>query len=783
MTARREDAGPLTGTAAYLDDLHPPGALEVAFVRSPYAAARLLDIDATDAVDVPGLHGIYTHEDLPAGLQRPLPLVVESPGLRASRNRAALVAERVFHEAEPLAAVLAADRYRAEDAAEAVRAVLEPCPPVVDIDASAAGTHLVHEGTSSNLAGVIEASRGDVEAALEQAAHSLTIEHRVDRSAASPLEGRGVLAVPERDGLLVYSSTQVPHGLQAALAAVLGVPRRQVRVVAPRIGGAFGQKGVFPTPEEALVSWLALLWERPVRWVEDRRENLTAATQARGQHHAIRVGFGDDGRIVAYDVNVRDDIGAYVPYGLVPSKNTAVHLLGPYAIDNIRLRVESYYTNLPPVAPYRGAGRPEGTYAIERTLDAVADALGRDRTAVRHANLIAAERMPYRTGVVVEGAEVVYDSGDYGAALTQVTERLAAGSGGAGRMHGRAAVLYVESTSFGPYEHVILSVESDGDIVVRLATSDQGQGHATMASDVVGRELGIGPDRVHVWLGDTTAPGHGVGTFASRSTVMVANALADGCGRLRELCRAVAAAVWTVDPGEVAYADGFVHHPERGALSLRELSLLKRPGRGHYGADRRLLDELRERSLQPPDGPPGLEVTGTFSLDRPTFAYGAHGAEISVDPDTGVLTVDRYIVVHDCGPVLSRARVDGQVHGGVAQGIGGALYERMAYDDNGVLANASFMDFLMPYATEVPAIEIAHLETPSPLNPLGLKGAGEGGVLPVAALLAAAVEDATGARVARMPLRPDDVLDCVRRGASGREPQRGTSRVPGTSLG
>jgi carbon-monoxide dehydrogenase large subunit len=761
VTLRREDRGPLTGTARYIDDVDPPEVLEVAFVRSPFASARLLEIDASEAVDVPGLHGIYTYVDLPSGLREPLPLAVESPNLRAPRNRTALVAERVRHEAEPLAAVLATDRYRAEDAANDVQADLQPCPLVVDIEDSVRGRHLVHEEMSSNLGGVIEAAHGDVDTALEQAPHVLEFEHRIERSTASPMEGRGVVAIPEHDGLLVYSSTQAPHGLQAALAAVLRLPRRQVRVVAPRVGGGFGQKGVFPGPEEAIVSWLALLWGRPVKWVEDRRENLTAATQARGQHHRIRVGFHDDGRIDAYDITVRDDIGAYVPYGLVPSKNTAVHLLGPYAIDNVRMRVESYFTNLPPVAPYRGAGRPEGTYAIERTLDAVADALARDRTAVRNANVIRRDRMPYSTGLVVEGSEVVYDSGDYARALTQVTELLAPRPESGDRLQGRAAVLYVESTSFGPYETAILSVEPDGDIVVRLATSDQGQGHATMAAEVIAQELGVDSHRMDVRLGDTLAPRHGVGTFASRSTIMVTNALADACRKLRDVCLAIAADMWGVDRGDITYSEGAVHHPQRGTLSLRELSLLKRPGRGHYGADRRLLEELRARGLQPPEGTPGLEVEGTFHQDAVTFAYGAHAAEISIDPDTGALSVDRYVVVHDCGRVLSRERVDGQVHGGVAQGIGGALYERMEYTDSGILANASFMDFLMPYATEIPPMEIHHLETASPLNPMGLKGAGEGGVLPVSALIAAAIEDATGAQVRRMPLRPSDVQDLV----------------------
>jgi CO/xanthine dehydrogenase Mo-binding subunit len=759
---RREDTRLLRGEGRYLDDLGHD-ALEVAFVRSPHAHARVLDVDVTGALDVEGLVAIYTHEDLPGRLADPLPLLIPHPALTAPRTAHALATDVVRHVGEPVAMVVAADRYLAEDAADRVRVTYEVLTPVVGLDrAEEVAAHLVQEV-------------GDVDAALAAAPRTLELRLDIERSASTPLEGRGVYARWDADDqrLRVYSSTQTPTSVRFAVAAILGLPDSQVECVAPDVGGGFGVKIMHPWPEEVLVPWAARLLGREVKYTEDRREHFVAATHERAQEQHVRVGFDDDGRILALDVRFLHDNGAYTPYGIIVPIITSTQLPGPYVLPAYRVEFSSLYTNTVPVTPYRGAGRPQAAFCMERTVDRIAAELGLDRAEVRRRNLVQPEQMPYDLGLTFQdGRPAIYDSGDFPATLRMITDLigwdnfplLKAEAAAEGRRIGIGLACYVEGTGVGPYEGGHVQVEPNGRINVSTGLSSQGQGHQTVFAQIVATELGVPMEDVHVVTGDTRRFGYAVGTFASRAAVMSGNAIALAARELRAKALRIAADALEASPDDLEIVEGIVRvkgSPD-AAIPLRTVAVLSNPLRYSFSEESRAATQftlpVRGGPPVPRGEAPGLEGRDYYSPERSTFANGMHAAIVEVDPETADVTILRYAVVHDCGNLINPMIVEGQIHGGVAQGVAGALYERMAYDEHGQLQNASFMDFLMPYATEVPHIEIAHLETPSPLNPLGIKGAGEAGVIPGSAVLAAAIEDATGVVIARMPVSPSELF-------------------------
>jgi aerobic carbon-monoxide dehydrogenase large subunit len=556
-------------------------------------------------------------------------------------------------------------------------------------------------------------------------------------------------------------------------------------VVAPDVGGGFGVKIVHPWPEEVLVPWAAIRLGREVKWTEDRREHFVAAAHERGQRHRVRVGFDDEGRLLGLDVEFLHDNGAYTPYGIIVPIITATQLLGPYKPGAYRVEFRSLYTNTVIVTPYRGAGRPQGAFAMERTMDAIAGYLGRDRAEVRETNFIQPEEMPYDHRLVFQdGRPLIYDSGDFPATLDKVKklvgwEEFAAfreEARAAGRRVGIGLACYVEGTGVGPYEGAHVRVETDGTVVVATGLTTQGQGHETVFAQVAAAELGVPVERVTVVTGDTRRFKYAVGTFASRAAVMSGNAVALAARQVRAKALRIAAEALEADPGDLELAEGTVRvkgAPQR-EIDLRTVAVLANPLRYAF-------DEQAKQATQfvvgrgadaPPvadDDEPGLEATDYYSPVRSTFANGMHAAVVETDPETADVRILRYCVVHDCGRLINPRIVEGQIHGGVAQGVGGALYERLVYDENGQLLNASFMDFLMPYASEVPRIETDHLETPTPLNPLGIKGAGEAGVIPGAAVLAAAISDAEGFFVERMPISPSELWELRERHARRRE--------------
>jgi carbon-monoxide dehydrogenase large subunit len=777
--ARREDPRLVGGDGRFLDDLGA-GALAAAFVRSPHARARVVDVDVTGALEVDGLIAVYTYEDLDGRVAEPLPLLIPHPSLHAPRTAYPLANGVVRHVGEPVAMVVASDRYVAEDACDRVVVGYEPLPPVVGIDAAIRAEQAVHDDVLDNVAAHMLQEVGDARAAIAAAPHRLELDLEIERSASMPLEGKGVYArwdAADRS-LRVYSSTQTSTSVRMALAAKLGVPVDRVEVVAPDVGGGFGVKIMHPWPEEVLVPWAAIRLGREVKWVEDRREHFVSSAHERGQRHKVRVGFDDDGRLLGLEVEFLHDNGAYTPYGIIVPIITSTQLLGPYKPGAYRVEFRSLYTNTVTVTPYRGAGRPQGVFAMERTMDAIAERLGRDRAEVRELNFIRPDEMPYDHGLIFQdGRPLVYDSGDYPASLAKLKKLVGWDEFAAEREQARAdgrrvgigLAFYVEGTGVGPYEGAHVRVETNGRVMVATGLTTQGQGHETVFAQVAASELGVPVEDVTVVTGDTRRFKYAVGTFASRAAVMSGNAVALAARKVRAKALRIAGEALEVDPADLEVVDGVVR--VRGVpdaeIPLATVAVLANPLRYAF-------DEQAKQATQfavgggadvPPvgeDDEPGLEAAGWYSPIRSTFANGVHAVVVETDPETAEVRILRYCVVHDCGRLINPRIVEGQIHGGVAQGVGGALYERLVYDEHGQLLNASFMDFLMPYASEVPTVETDHLETPSPLNPLGIKGAGEAGVIPGAAVFAAAISDAEGLWIDRMPISPSELWELRR---------------------
>lgn len=771
---RVEDDRLVRGQGQYADDVQR-GALEMAVLRSPHAHARIVDIDVSGVLEVPGVHAVYTYEDLTGAMAEPLPLLIPHPALTHGRTQYPLAKDEVNHVGEAIAVVVADNRYLAEDAVDRIRVDYEFLTPVVGIPAARAAEHQVHADVPGNVAARLEQQVGDTEAAIANAPHRLALDLDIERSASMPMEGRGVVARWDTDArrLFVWTSTQTSTGVRAAVAAKLGLDLSQVDVITPDVGGGFGVKIMHPWPEELLVPMAARALGRPVRFTEDRREHFISSAHERAQQHHVEVGFDDDGRLLGLSVQFWHDNGAFTPYGLIVPIITSTQLLGPYKPQSYKVVFESLYTNTVIVTPYRGAGRPQGVFVMERTMDAIAAYLGIDRTVVRQTNFIKPDEFPYDHGLTFQdGRGLVYDSGDFPESLRRLKalvdwddfERVRAEARAAGRKVGIGIGCYVEGTGVGPYEGAHIQVETSGKVKVAIGLTSQGQGHQTVFAQIAADELGVRFEDVEVVAGDTRRMPYGVGTFASRAAVMSGSAVALTARMVRAKALRIAAEALASPIDDLEIVDGVIRvlgNPDR-SIALGTVAVLSNPLRYAF-------DEASKAATQfnvgdpgkPPvaeDDEPGLEGRDFYSPMRATFANGMHAVIVETDPDTAEIKILKYALVHDCGTIINPMIVEGQIHGGVAQGVGGALYERMAYDENGQLLNASFMDFLMPYVTEVPeSIEMDHIETPSPLNPLGIKGVGEAGLIPTSAAIASAIEDAEGFPITAMPISPSEL--------------------------
>jgi aerobic carbon-monoxide dehydrogenase large subunit len=768
---RREDRRLLTGRGQFVADLDLPHMLHAAFVRSPLAHARIRSVDVSRAAAAPGAALVMSGADL-ARLLPPVPdTQVSLPRKWMNQIRhnfinpqqPLLAHDKVRHVGEAVAVVLAESRHAAEDAALLVTLDLEPLPAVVDPEAAlAAGAPIIHERFASNLIGAFTIGKGNADTALAGAPHRLKRRFHHHRYGALPMECRGVVAEHDRrtDSMTIWSSTQVVHWVRREAASVLRLPEARVRCVALDVGGGFGVKG-HVYPEDLLIPFLARRCLRPVQWIEDRREHLICSCHSRDQTHDVEIGFDNDGRILALRDDFIVDCGAWNPIGVGVVYNTAVHLTGPYKIDNLAISARVAATNKVPNAPYRGAGRPEAALAMERAVDLVAGALGLEPAEVRLRNMIGPEEMPYHMGLPYrDGEPIVYDSGDYKAALRDALD----GIGGiaafrerqrtareVGRYIGLGIGCYVEGTGVGPFESATVRIDPSGKVYVSSGACPQGQGMETIFAQVVADVWSVDPADVVTTFADTSAIAIGFGTIASRSTVTLSAAIAGASERLRTKVFAIGANLLECAASDLELRRGGVGilGVPGSEVSLAAVAQAARPG----------WDNGR-----PPGIEAGLEETYYYEPPTVTWTYAVHVALVEVDIELGRMSLDKYVIAHDCGVVVNPMLVEGQIVGGAAQGIGGGMLEEFRYDADGQLLAGSLADYIMPTACEIPSMALIHRHSPSPLNPLGVKGVGEGGAIAPPVAIANAVADALApfkAEFNRLPLKPERISEAI----------------------
>ena len=771
---RREDPRFLRGDGRFIDDVALPGMFHAAFLRSPHAHAVVKTIHTAAAAAAPGVARVFTFGDLDRWM-KPLPLFGAVPaGLAAvvkfdvrQAPQWALCRERARYVGEIVAMVLAESRAAAEDAVDLIEVDWEPLPPVVDmVRAGEPGGPLVHQEWGTNVGVGFSHSIGDADAAFARADVTVSETFHIQRYVGMPLEGRGVVAAwDRRDGTLTtWNSTQVSHFVQQGLTTALGLPPHKIRVIAPDLGGGFGTKAS-GYPEDALVPIAAMALGRPVKWIENRREHMSGAAHARHQIHAISLAATRDGTILAVRDRIWLDLGAYNVWGVVLPYNTVAHLIGPHRIKNMRVDVQAVVTNKTPNAPYRGAGRPETVFAMDRIVDCLARELRMDPAELRRRNYIRPDELPYDFGMPYrDGNPLVYDTGDFPLALEKALEAAGYRQFRAEQTRLRAQGVYrgvgisgyVEGTAIGPFEGATVKLDLAGRVIVATGAINSGQGHETSFAQIAADALSVPLDWVTIVGGDTAAVPFGVGTFASRSAVTAGSSIADACREVRAKLVRAASVLLEAGPDDIEIDDGrvFVRGSPGSAVDLARVVQASIPSFARPGV-----------------ASPDFEASAYHHVPTVTYASAVHVAQVEVDVGTGGVKLLRYVVAHDCGRVINPTIVEGQVHGGVAQGVGGALFEEMVYDETGQLLTGSLMDYAVPKADDLPPIETVHLEFPSPRNPLGVKGLGEGGAISPPAAIANAVEDALapfGVRVTETPLTAARIVALLER--AGRSP-------------
>jgi carbon-monoxide dehydrogenase large subunit len=767
---RVEDFALLTGCGSFVDDVALPGTLAAAFVRSSFSHAAIRRIDKSAVVDMPGVQAVYTLDDLRPHLSSDRTPLGQSVGelvglatksLREDITPFVLARDEACYVGDPLAVVIADSRYIAEDAASRIAVDYEPLAAISDCrDAAAPGAAPVHRKVASNILADYTIGYGDSDRAFAQAAHVFDLSLTQHRGCAHPVDGRGVLARYDavEDRTTVWSSTQSPHEIRLALVQMLGVDDEKLRVITPDVGGGFGAKYLI-YPEEVVVPLAARLLDRPVKWIEDRREHFLSAIQERDQYWELQIALNARAELLAIRGTLINDQGAYTPQGINVSYNSATALPGLYVLPNYRLRVLAVETNKVPTMPVRGAGYPQGTFAMERLLDLAAEKLAIDRAEIRRRNLIPSDAMPYTTPLKTRaGTPVKYDSGDFPKCQDMALQAIGyagfqarkSAALAAGRYVGLGIANGVKGTGRGPFETAIVRVGRSGRISVYTGAAAMGQSTKTMLAQIAADQFGLSPDDINVIAGDTAYVSMGHGGFASRQTVTAGSSTHIAAKAVREKALQVASDILGVPLETLALQDGRVVARESN-LSVG-LGDLAREATGIPGY-----------SL-PKGIEPGLEQTVNFMPAGLAYSNASHCVEVEVDTATGAVRILRYVVVTDCGRLVNPMIVEGQIVGGVVHGIGNALLERMIYDLNAQPLTTSFADYLLPTATELPKIEIITQSSPSPLNPLGVKGVGEAGVIPAAAAILSAVEDALapfGVRVRETPLTPNRILQLI----------------------
>jgi carbon-monoxide dehydrogenase large subunit len=761
--ARLEDGPLIRGHGRFIDDLSFPGLLEAAFVRSPHAHAAIRSIDVAAARGLPGVHAVFTLADLaPLLAQQRLPLQFRTAQLPPEITPLVLAKDEVAFVGEAVAIVIAETRYIAEDAAAQVAVDYEPLPAVSDCrHALAPSSPLAHRGRKSNLLIEFRQSYGDAAAAFARAPHQVSVNLKQHRGGAHSIEGRGVIASYDtnEDRLTLWSSTQLAHEVRAFLMLLLRLDENRLRVVAPDVGGGFGAKFVM-YPEEVAIAAACLKLRQPIKWIEDRREHFLAAVQEREQYWDLEAACDDDGRLLAVRGRMIHDEGAYTPQGINLPYNASTALPGPYVLPAYDLLVQVVETNKVATMPVRGAGYPEGAFAMDRLLDRIAQKLGLDRGEVRRRNLVTPDKMPYVTPLKTRsGSAVTLDSGDYPKCLALALETIdhagfaarARDAAARARHLGLGIGLGVKGTGRGPFESGIVRIGRSGRISVYTGAMPMGQGIKTALAQICAEQFGVAPAEVTVVAGDTAVIPHGQGGFASRQTVTAGSAVHLAARAVREKAIDVAAHLLEANPADLEVRDGRIEitgAPGSG-FSLREVAeaVSGVPGYAMPGAFE-----------------PGLESLQNFMPSALTYGGGCHAVEVEVDSETGGVRVLRYVVVNDSGRVINPMIVEGQVVGGTAHGIGNALFEWMGYDAAAQPVTTTFAEYLLVSATEVPNIEVKLVEFPSPLNPLGVKGVGEAGCVPAASAIVSAVEHALapfGVRIEEYPISPARLMALI----------------------
>jgi carbon-monoxide dehydrogenase large subunit len=770
---RKEDPRLITGRAQYVEDIQLPGVLWAAFVRSPEAHARIVSIDVSAASQRDGVHAVYTGADL--DMAEPLPMAWVPPGVEVNTPAHwALAKEKVCHVGDPVAVVIGDDRYSVIDAAEGVVVEYDPLPAVVDPElALEDGAPVIHEQLGTNKVHEWSLGGGDLEAGF--AAADVIVERRVvnHRIAGGAIEPRAVIADYRAGALTMWSSTQVPHFIRLFLALQLGISEERIRVIAPEVGGGFGSKLQF-YGEELLLAWAARRLGLPVKWVETRSEAMAATHQGRDQIARVRMGAKSDGTITAFHAQILADFGAYLMLltPMIPSLGAFV-MNGCYRIPAVQTDVVGVFTNKMATDAIRGAGRPEATQMIEVTIDQLAAELGIDRLELRRRNFIPKEEFPAETAV-----GVVYDSGDYHGTLDKLLEHVDpdAVKGEAeslrerGTYRGLGFSTYTEICGLAPsrvtgpggfgvqaggWESAVVRVHVTGAVTVYTGTSPHGQGHETGFAQIVADRLGVDPQQVEVVHGDTAAGPEGLDTYGSRTLAVGGESAARAAEKVATKAKAIVAHQLEAAPEDIELAGGrFVVRgsPDRG-MSLDEV------------AGAAYIPENLPEGMEP-----GLEETSFYDPENFVFPFGAHACIVDVDEETGKVEIVRYVAVDDCGPAINPLLIDGQVHGGIAHGIGQALYEQVVYDEDGQLVTGTFVDYALPTAAGVPSFETDRTETPSPVNSLGVKGVGEAGTIAASAAVTNAVIDALrplGVGYLNMPLTPMRIWEAIGQARGG----------------
>ncbi|MDT7670608.1 MAG: aerobic carbon-monoxide dehydrogenase large subunit [Pseudonocardiales bacterium] len=755
---RREDPRLLLGRGRYVADIALPGTVSLAVLRSPVPHARITRIDTSAALAVEGVLAVLTFDDIRAEVT-PLPCIDVYPDSRPALQTV-LADGVVRYVGEPVAALVATDDYLAEDALALIEVDYQELPAVADLErAVAPDAPLLYPEFGGNVVNTVHQDVGDPDAAFATAEHVYQETFTVHRYAPVPMETRGVVADvdPLTDRLVLYTSTQFPHLVRQFLSGVLSVPESGIRVVAPDVGGGFGGKCEF-YPEEVLAPLLTRRLRRPVKWIEDRREHLVAASHAREQRHRVRAAVSGDGTVTALDVESWTNNGAaFCTLATTPASISSAMTRGPYRIPHYRARAHTVVSNKTPLAVYRGAGHPQAALVMERMMDIIAADLGVDRVELRLRNMLGPAELPSDRGTdIVLAGHVVYDTGDYPESLRRAADLIGYGDLEAerraaldrGRRLGVGFCCFVEETAIGPYESAVVRVDGAGKVTVLTGSSPHGQGHVTTFSQLVADELDIDIADVTVLHGDTDVVTEGVGTFASRSGAIGGAAARRAAEAVKHKALAIAGHLLEIDPADLEWHDGAARalgSPDT-SMSLGQIATAATPWN--------------------PPLPNGMDwnLTATHQHQVPGIAFSnaTHAAKVEVDPETGQVRVLDYVVVHDCGTVINPMIVEGQVHGGVAQGLGGTFFEELVYDEQARPKTRTLHDYLMPTVSDMPWIRTSHMESPTPLNPYGIKGAGEGGASGSPGALVNALADALGVTLCSDgPWTPERVLELL----------------------